>query len=135
MKMTTLAPAGALLLTALAFAGCASGPGSSSGSTPDSTPDIAALASGTWQSSEAGEPALKFADDGTFTGSDGCNGLSGNYKVDGGTVKITYLVGTQMACQGVDQWLSKVSSVSIDGAELQVYNKDGDLIGTLANDS
>lgn len=47
----------------------------------------------------AGTPlAVTFAEDGTVSGSDGCNSFSGGYTTDGARVSITNLTGTRAAC-------------------------------------
>ncbi|WOF22411.1 META domain-containing protein [Microbacterium betulae] len=109
----------------LALAGCASGAGSE---------DDASSVVGTWQSSEANEPYLSFDDDGTFDGNDGCNGLSGQYEQDGDTVTVTFSASTLRGCEGVDTWLSELSTIEVGDASLEIYDSSGELLGSLARD-
>lgn len=86
---------------------------------------------GNWLSDEAGDPHLEFADDGTVSGSDGCNGLAGDYVVEEDQVSVKLGASTLKACQGVDDWLRGVKTVTVDGDTMQVMNADGDEIGQL----
>lgn len=90
---------------------------------------------GTWSSEEKGNPFLTFQEDGRVSGSDGCNGLGGEYEVEDEAVTIKRGASTLMACPDVDDWLGKFSSVTIDGDTMTVLNKDGDEIGQLQRDS
>ncbi|MGO1735409.1 MAG: META domain-containing protein [Leucobacter sp.] len=90
---------------------------------------------GTWASDEKGNPFLKFRDDGRVTGSDGCNGLQGDYTVEDETVTIKRGASTLMACPGVDDWLGKFSSITVAGDTMTVFNEDGDEIGQLQRGS
>lgn len=86
---------------------------------------------GVWRSDEKGEPFLEFKDDGTFSGSDGCNGIGGEYTVEDETVRIDRGGSTFMACPGVDDWLRKVASVTFEGATMTVFDKNDEQIGQL----
>ncbi|MGO1736994.1 MAG: META domain-containing protein [Leucobacter sp.] len=90
---------------------------------------------GTWSSNEKGNPFLKFQEDGRVSGSDGCNGLGGEYTVEDEVVTIKRGASTLMACPGVDDWLGKFSSVTIDGDKMTVFNKDDEEIGQLQRDA
>jgi heat shock protein HslJ len=107
------------------FTACAAG-----GGTAGRTPDPGDAVTGTWGSTTNGQPHLAFAD-GTVTGTDGCNGISTTYTVDGDTITVASFMSTEKACAGVDTWLRSVRSVEIDGDALIVYNSSGDQIGTL----
>ena len=43
--------------------------------------------------------SITFNDDGTVSGSSGCNGFGGGYSVEGDQVKFTELISTLMACE------------------------------------
>lgn len=86
---------------------------------------------GTWGSGEPGQPHLELAEDGTVSGSDGCNQLTGSWEEDGDGVTFSPFAATQMACADVDTWLSSAASASVDGDELVVQDGSGAEIGTL----
>ncbi|MFT0139767.1 META domain-containing protein [Alcanivoracaceae bacterium MT1] len=119
----------ALLVAAPAvlLAGCASG-GAGGGETPAPDDYIGA----TFSSTDNGEPRLEFADDGTYSGSDGCNGLRGDYTVDGDTIVLEPGISTLKDCKDVDDWLRNATSVQIDGDTLTAFAEDGSEIGTLS---
>lgn len=107
------------------FTACAAG-----GATAGSTPDTESAITGTWGSTSAKQPHLVFTD-GKVKGTDGCNGISTSYTVDGNKVTLKTFFSTEKACTGVDTWLHSVRSVEIDGDALIVRNSSGDQIGTL----
>ena len=115
----------AALGAALILGGCAGGPGSGESSGDDASPV------GTWGSEDAGSPNLTLVDDGTVSGTDGCNRLSGSWTQDGPTVTFERMISTLMACEGVDTWLSQVSTATLDGDVLTVLDQSGAEIGTL----
>lgn len=86
---------------------------------------------GDWVSDEAGDPHLEFSDDGTVSGSDGCNGIGGEFSVENEVVSVKLGASTLKACQGVDDWLRGVTTVAVDGDTMQVMNENGDEIGQL----
>ncbi|CAM5427002.1 META domain-containing protein [Leifsonia shinshuensis] len=94
------------------------------------TPSGAALV-GTWGSTAAQQPNLTIQNDGAFSGTDGCNRLSGKGTVDGDTITFGPIASTMMACQGVDEWLAKASSGTAKGSTLVVYDINGNEIGKL----
>ena len=89
---------------------------------------------GTWVSDEPGKPRLAFAEDGTVKGTDGCNGISTTYEVEGETVVLEQFASTLKACKGVDDWLRGVHEVRVDGDTLLVSNSSGEEIGQLQRD-
>lgn len=124
----------ALLAGSVAMFVTACAPASGPGATPTSSDepvDIATEIVGMWGSDATGEPHLEFADDGTVTGSDGCNGISTTYTVDGERAEIEKFASTLKACPGVDDWLRGIRSVEIDGDTLVAMNSSGDTIGQL----
>lgn len=86
---------------------------------------------GLWSSDEPGEPHLEFGEDGTFSGSDGCNGIGGEYFADQGAVRVQLGASTLKACADIDDWLRGISTVTVDGDTMQVVNENGDEIGQL----
>ncbi|QIM15515.1 META domain-containing protein [Leucobacter insecticola] len=86
---------------------------------------------GTWESAEKGSPFLSFSADGRVSGSDGCNGISTDYVVTNEEIVLQEFASTRKACQGVDDWLRGVRSVTVDGTTLHVVNKAGEEIGQL----
>ncbi|WP_217131745.1 META domain-containing protein [Leucobacter chinensis] len=119
MKVQRILAAGALCLASFALVSCA---GSKEQSVVGNwgTPD------------DATGPALVFEDDGSMHGTDGCNNLMGSYTEEGGKIVFGGLASTMMFCEGVDDWLSKGESATIDGEILTVFNEADKEIGKLA---
>jgi len=115
-----------VLVGGAALTACSNGD-DSSGSTLESG-DV----TGTWEETDS-DPLveLKLADGGTVTGSDGCNQLTGTWKVDGSEVEFGPFAATMMACEDVDTWLSSASSATVDGDEMTVLDENGKEVGTL----
>ncbi len=86
---------------------------------------------GTWTSDETGSPHLEFHEDGKVKGTDGCNGISTSYTIEGDRVMLKKFASTLKACEGVDDWLRGVREVSVDGDTLLVMNASGEEIGQL----
>ncbi|MGN7798845.1 META domain-containing protein [Leifsonia sp. 22587] len=104
-------------LSALALGGCSS---AGSGFT------------GSWGSTATGQPHLTITADGSFSGSDGCNELSGTGTVSGDTFTFGPFASTLKACEGVNPWLSRAHTAKVSGDELVVYANGGQKVGTLA---
>ena len=122
VTMKSLRPArAALALAAVAVVVALSGCSSS-----------ASAFTGTWGSTSAGEPNLTIKDDGTFSGNDGCNDLSGKGTVNGDTFTFGPFASTLKACEGVHPWLSMADTAKVSGDELVVYANGGNKVGTLA---
>lgn len=100
-------------------------------SDPDPSSAAADAVVGTWGDTAESKPHLVFSSDGEVEGSDGCNGISTTFSVDGSTAVLEQFVSTLKGCFGVDPWLSKVHSVEVDGDQLIVSNAQGERIGTL----
>ena len=116
--------AAVLLAAAAALTACAGNAGTG-GSDPDDPV-------GTWGDTEAaGEPSLVLAGDGKLSGTDGCNQLSGAWTDDDDTIAFDNVASTMMACEDVDTWLSKLSTGTVSGDTLTVYDTRGKEIGTL----
>ena len=86
---------------------------------------------GTWGSNAAGQPNLTIKDDGTFSGTDGCNALSGKGTISGDTFTFGPFASTQVHCEGVHPWLNLAHTATVDGNTLTVYKNGGAKIGTL----
>ncbi len=86
---------------------------------------------GTWGSTGEGKPNLTISDDGRFTGSDGCNSLSGKGTVKGDTFTFGPIASTLKACPGVHTWLGGADTAKVDGSTLTVYGSGGGKLGTL----
>lgn len=108
-----------LVVAVAALAGCAAG-------------EEPADAVGTWGEDAEGEPQLVLAEDGTASGTDGCNRLTGTWS-EGEDRDVTFgqFAVTQMACEGVDDWLSSATMGEVEGDELVLYDESGEEIGTL----
>lgn len=94
------------------------------------TPSGAALV-GTWGSTAAKQPNLTIQNDGAFSGTDGCNRLTGRGTIDGDSITFGPIASTLMACEGVDEWLGKAATGTAKGDTLVVYDTSGNQIGTL----
>lgn len=91
---------------------------------------------GTWGEDAEGEPHLVLAEDGTATGSDGCNRMSGDWSEgEDGDVTFGVFAITSMACEDVDTWLSGASTAEVEGDDLVVRDESGEEIGTLVRSS
>ncbi|UVI37536.1 META domain-containing protein [Brevibacterium spongiae] len=86
---------------------------------------------GKWTSPEAGDPFLEFAEDGSLEGSDGCNAIVTTWKAENEEIVIDSFMSTQKACAGVDTWLSKASTATIEGDVMKVKDSNGKVIGGL----
>ncbi|WP_051640072.1 META domain-containing protein [Cellulomonas sp. URHE0023] len=119
----------------VAFVGAAltacSSDDSSSGSTLSSG-DV----TGQWVESDS-DPVVKLElkDDGSVSGSDGCNQLNGTWTIDGSDIKFGAFAATMMACADVDTWLSGASTATVDGDAMTVLGDSGKEIGTLDKQS
>ncbi|MBG6053675.1 hypothetical protein IWX81_000065 [Salinibacterium sp. CAN_S4] len=77
---------------------------------------------------------VDFAADGTWTGSDGCNGGSGRWAADAsGGFLATSGVSTLMACEGalVPSWVAQAQLAGFDGDVLVLLDSDGVELGRL----
>ncbi|WP_368499475.1 META domain-containing protein [Herbiconiux sp. A18JL235] len=90
-------------------------------------------AAGTWRAeTPAGvDVHLTLAADGSVSGSDGCNTLTGSWTEADGVVTFGGLASTKKACEGVDTWLSRANALSFDGSSATVVDAAGAQIGTL----
>lgn len=86
---------------------------------------------GQWGGAAEYAPVLNFSDAGSFNGSDGCNTLSGEWTQERDVVTLENVATTLMACAGIDAWLSKASTVEVEGTSLRVFDAQGAEIGVL----
>lgn len=86
---------------------------------------------GTWGTVEAGKPSLVINEDKSFTGNDGCNQLMGNYSVTEENIVFESPASTMMFCEGVDTWLSRLSTAVLAEKYLVIFDSSGDEIGKL----
>ena len=98
------------------------------------TPSGAAVV-GMWGSTATGQPNLDIQNDGTFSGSDGCNRLTGKGSIDGDSITFGPIASTLMACENVDEWLGKAATGNVSGDTMTVLDDSGKTIGTLKKSS
>ena len=113
------------VLALLLLAGCAGEEGESQGGSVDPL--------GTWgDTSDTTAPSLDLADDGNFSGTDGCNQLNGSWTVDEADhVQFEDVSSTMMACEDVDTWLADLTEATVADDTMTVLGQDGTEIGTL----
>ncbi|WP_166784010.1 META domain-containing protein [Cryobacterium suzukii] len=78
-----------------------------------------------------------FAADGTWTGSDGCNGGQGRWAADGhGALLSTAGASTLIACEGaaVPYWVAQARLTSVDDGVLRLLDAAGAELGQLKRD-
>ncbi|WP_165877429.1 META domain-containing protein [Agromyces fucosus] len=123
-----LALSGTILLAATLLTACAGNAGTAGTDSAEAVDPV-----GTWGDVAAtDEPSLVLGDDGSLTGTDGCNRLVGSWTAEADTVTFVDVASTRMACEGVDTWLSALATGTIAGDTLTVLDESGDEIGTLA---
>lgn len=116
--LLTTALFGAAAVLALSTAGCS---GSSSNAFV-----------GTWGDEGAGAaPSLTIEQNGSFSGTDGCNRLGGTATFDGDTIDFGQVASTLMACEGVDTWLQALNTGAVVDGKLQIKDESGEVIGSL----
>ena len=126
-KQNLIIGGGGAVFAVLLLAGCATNTGSGGSGAEPSDPV------GTWgDTTTQTEPSLVLADDGTLTGTDGCNRLRGGWSADGDAITFDRVASTRMACPDVDTWLSGLATATISGAEMTVLDASGAELGTLA---
>ena len=100
----------------------------------ESTPvrDVAGL----WGMQDTeGIASLSLAEDGTATGTDGCNRMTGTWEQNGTQVAFGAWATTRMACQSVDTWLSRSVKATLEGENLVFADEFGVDVGTLQPNS
>ncbi|MBC6496514.1 hypothetical protein BEP68_16950 [Microbacterium sp. 4-7] len=128
---------GLAILGAFAVMGAAcatGGPSSAPTSSADPNGEDSAVVEklvGLWGEDASGQPHLEFTADGEVHGSDGCNGITTTYSVNGDHVDLARFASTLKACPGVDGWMRGVRAVEIDGDVLVIKDASGTELGTL----
>lgn len=136
--LRTLGAAAVLLLSACTSASPSAVP------SPDSVTTLTGTA---WVlDTVGGKPAVesttstaRFADDGTVSGSGGCNRFSGPFSTNGNAIKVGDLASTMMACtddimaqeSGFLAALGSASTFSVDAGILTLSDRDGAGLVTL----
>ncbi|NQX27684.1 META domain-containing protein [Microbacteriaceae bacterium VKM Ac-2854] len=118
-----LAVAGAL---ALGVTGCSEGSGSESVAVPTADQLVGRWVTGT-EYDVPTVPFLLIADDGTWTGSDGCNGVQGEWAIDdAGDLTVEAGPSTLIFCEGVNlpQLFSEAVSARVDGGRLRLFDEN-----------
>lgn len=92
---------------------------------------------GSWRDPDGGA-VVTFADDGTLTGTDGCNHFRSTWTLasgsggEGSAVTVTPFMSTRMACTGAwSPWILSMHSVTHGGDRLTATNDGGVELGTL----
>jgi len=121
-----------VVLAAAGLTACG-GAGGTAGATPRApVADVA----GVWGMQDTeGVVSLDLADDGTVSGTDGCNRMTGTWEQDGDQVAFGPWATTRMACQSVDTWLSESVKATVQGENLVFADEFGIEIGTLQPNS
>jgi len=112
------------LVAGLGLAGCGAG----GGAADEPVGDVA----GVWgiQDTE-GITSIDLAEDGTVSGTDGCNRVTGTWEQDGTQVAFGPWATTRMACPSVDTWLSLAVKATLEGENLVFVDQNAVEIGTL----
>lgn len=121
------AVAATMLLSACASGGPASTPASTIVMLPGGLV-------GTWTldgSDSLQQPYMSLAADGTFSGNDGCNTLSGTWTYADDEVILGDFASTEIACEGIDSWLQQAATARVQADVMTVQSADGTAIGRL----
>jgi len=88
---------------------------------------------GYWVESDSeNSPFLSIQADGRYSGNDGCNVLSGDWKqADDGAILFTNGAMSLMACEGVDEWLSRAVQGRVQAGVMTLQAEDGTVLGQL----
>lgn len=130
-----------LVASAFAFTGCASTP-----NTSNTAEHLAALQQKDWvltqinhvdikaTSTKENLPSLRFGDS-SLSGTDGCNRLTGGYKVQGSKIQLSQIASTRMMCMdgmeltnNFNQALSQVSRYKVTNQDLELFNSDNKVV-------
>jgi len=82
-----------------------------------------------------GIASLDLAEDGSATGTDGCNRMVGTWEQDGTQVAFGPWATTRMACPTVDTWLSLSVKATLEGENLVFVDQNAVELGTLQPNS
>ncbi|MEQ3540525.1 META domain-containing protein [Pseudonocardia tropica] len=120
------------LLAALVLAGCGGPSGSAGADAAGPRAAVAADLTGVrWLPADGaaqGRAFAEFAPDGTWTGSDGCNGQGGDWALDGdGALRATANPSTLIACENVPvaRWVAEAVHAEADGPDLLLHGTAG----------
>ena len=83
---------------------------------------------GTWGVDAEHAPQLVLSEDGSFTGTDGCNRLFGRWERGGDAVSFRDVGSTMMACPDVDTWLAGLDSARVESARVDSAGADRDTL-------
>lgn len=114
-----------------------SGKPRSAGAVPGDDPVDHSAFYGSWVGEATGEktPAIELAEDGTFSGNDGCNQIRGEWSAADTTITFGPIASTRMFCEGVDTWLSLSATASLTGDALEFQDEAGKVLGNLHRES
>ena len=77
-------------------------------------------------------PFLSIQADGSYSGNDGCNVITGTWEqADDEAIVFTGGAMTLMACEGVDQWLSQAAQGRVQAGVMTLQSADGTVLGQL----
>ena len=84
----------------------------------------------------AGNPAgyVEFKADGSYEGSDGCNGVGGRWRItSGGTFLSTSGPETAVGCNNsmIDSWVAAARGIAVSNGDLLMLGADGTVLGSL----
>ena len=123
----SLAAAALAAVAVLGLTGCAETSGAEAMSAPAPEELVGRWITGVaYESPEV--PFLLIADDGTWTGSDGCNGVQGEWAIDDeGALSVDAGPSTFIACDGValPTIFAEASMAAIDGGRLRLFDDEG----------
>ncbi|MEU6699553.1 hypothetical protein [Pseudonocardia sp. NPDC046786] len=127
---------GSALVAALALAGCADPPAGAGGPAGDGPrPAVAGdLTGGHWYPADGtaqGRAFAEFAADGSWTGSDGCNGQSGTWALDdNGSFTGTAGTSTLIGCENVPVafWIDEAVRAGTDDGDLLLHDAAGETV-------
>lgn len=82
---------------------------------------------GTWKPKKDNGAFITFDADGSYVGSDGCNGASGTWSLGSGKLVITTGMHTEIACdnQALDEWIATADSVTVAGDTMTIGDGKG----------
>ena len=119
-------------IAVLTLAGALLGACADSSTESASVEDVAGL----WGMQDTeGIASLELAEDGTASGTDGCNRMVGTWEQNDTQVAFGEWAITRMACQSVDTWLSLSVKATLEGENLVFVDENGIEIGTLQPNS
>ncbi len=136
-KVIALATVAVLMLASCADSGSSPAPAVT---TRQGSPTTAGTPSGSgastlgrWTSTEFDGAFVSIADDGTFTGDDGCNGLGGSWKMadDGTSLELSEVFQTLMGCEEGTSWAAGPTTFSEQSGKLVVTGEGGTVLDTL----